>query len=167
MLFINLHTDADLTNTGVCCWRTAVHCAGCCPPPPLVVPLGTCTFSSTGAALLEPVLEDWMVVGTGVWPWTVGAWAGVVVIVTCCPWLLTNTEEDWLLNWLRAGGAWLVDVDCFVCRIIPWGICVRYRGRRWKMKSKNYMRRVGKHTFLLDIALPGIYQNFKPWECRK
>lgn len=58
-----------------------------------------------------------------------GAWlcagAGVVVVTaTACPWLLTRTEEDGLLNWLSAGEAWLVGGCCFVCRMIPWGTCV-------------------------------------------
>lgn len=69
----------------------------------------------------DPSLHTPALEGGPPWPC---AGLGVAVTVTGCPWLLTRTEEDWLLNWLSAGEAWLVGVCCLVCRMIPCGTCV-------------------------------------------
>lgn len=88
---------------------------GCKTPAALPVPNKTASTSPWHRPALEggPAVGAWLCVGVG-----------VAVTVTGCPWLLTRTEEDWLLNWLSAGEAWLVGVCCFVCRMIPCGTCM-------------------------------------------
>lgn len=73
----------------------------------------------SGSQRHEPVVEGGRAAGAWL---CAGAGVGVVV-VTGCPWPLTRTEEDGLLNWPSAGEAWLVGGCCFVCRMIPCGTC--------------------------------------------